>query len=130
MLMLIEDRRPPRATQLASAGDVDPLLRLQQETQLGDDIIRLRTTTHPEEIRITGIPVMCSKCGARRDWMVICDRSTISSRCRCAHEWVEPELTRADYQAMIDVGGVDHSSLEAAAQAMGYDGTLAGTYLA
>jgi hypothetical protein len=130
MPMLIEDRQPPRAIPPTSDGDADPLLRLQQETQLGDGIIRLRTTTHPEEIRITGIPVMCSKCGARRDWMVICDRSTISIRCRCAHEWVEPELTRADYEAMIDVGGVDHPSLEAAAQAMGYDGTLAGTYLA
>ncbi|MET7518318.1 hypothetical protein ABZS88_33710 [Streptomyces sp. NPDC005480] len=128
--MLIEDRQPPRTIPPTSGGDADPLLRLQQETQLGDGIIRLRTTTHPEEIRITGIPVMCSKCGARRDWMVICDCSRISIRCRCAHEWVEPELTRADYEAMIDVGGVDHPCLEAAAQAMGYDGMLAGTYLA
>ncbi|MET9374899.1 hypothetical protein ABZX98_12215 [Streptomyces sp. NPDC002992] len=107
----------------------DPLLRLQQETRLGDGIIRLRATTHPEEIRIGGILVMCPNCGARRDWMVICDRSKISIRCRCAHQWVEPELTRADYDAMIDVGGQDYPSLEAAAQAVGYDGTLAGTYL-
>ncbi|WP_353946476.1 hypothetical protein ABII15_35980 [Streptomyces sp. HUAS MG91] len=102
--------------------------RLQQEPQLGDGVIRLRATTHPEEIRITGIPVMCSSCGARRDWMVICDRSTIRIRCRCAYEWIEPELSRADYEAMIDAGGRDHPSLEAAAQAMGYDGALAGTY--
>ncbi|WP_313879507.1 hypothetical protein [Streptomyces sp. FIT100] len=107
----------------------DPLLRLQQETRLGDGIIRLRATTHPEEIRIGGILVMCPKCGARRDWMVICDRSEISIRCRCAHQWVEPELTRADYDAMIDFGGQDYPSLEAAAQAVGYDGTLARTYL-
>ncbi|GGU75915.1 hypothetical protein GCM10010211_47330 [Streptomyces albospinus] len=88
-------------------------------------------TTHPEEIRITGITVMCSQRGARRDWMVICDRNEISIRCRCAHQWVERELTRADYMAMIGEGiGQDYPSLEAAAQAAGYDGTLAGTYLA
>ncbi|WJY50100.1 hypothetical protein QRN89_09880 [Streptomyces chengbuensis] len=126
--MLSEDLRTRRTVLPETAPD-DPLLRLEKETRLGDGIIRLRATTHPEEIRVGGILVMCPKCGARRDWMVICDRSQISIRCRCAHQWVEPELTRADYEAMIDVGGQDYPSLEAAAQAVGYDGTLAGTYL-
>ncbi|WP_406133216.1 hypothetical protein [Streptomyces zaomyceticus] len=126
--MLSEDHRTRRAVLPETAAD-DPLLRLQKEMRLGDGIIRLRATTHPEEIRIGGIPVMCPACGARRDWMVICDRSEISIRCRCAHQWVEPELTRTDYEALIDVGGQDYPSLEAAAQAVGYDGTLAGTYL-
>ncbi|MFI0808185.1 hypothetical protein [Streptomyces echinatus] len=126
--MLSKDLRTRRAMLRETAAD-DPLLRLQQETRLGDGVIRLRVTTRPEEIRIGGILVMCAKCGARRDWMVICDRSEISIRCRCAHQWVEPELTRVDYKAMIDVGGQDYPSLEAAAQAVGYDGTLAGAYL-
>ncbi|MFE5908711.1 hypothetical protein ACFQ6B_06440 [Streptomyces wedmorensis] len=126
--MLSEDLRLRRALLPETAAD-DPLLRLQEETRLGDGIIRLRATTHPEEIRIGGVLVMCPHCGARRDWMVICDRSEISIRCRCAHQWVEPELTHADYEALIDVGGRDYPSLEAAAQAVGYDGTLAGTYL-
>ncbi|MFF9072762.1 hypothetical protein ACF1A9_10685 [Streptomyces sp. NPDC014872] len=126
--MLSEDHRTLRAVLPETAAN-DPLLRLQKETRLGDGIIRLRATTHPEEIRIGGILVMCPACGARRDWMVICDRSEISIRCRCAHQWVEPELTRADYEAMIDVGGQDYPSLEAAAEAVGYDGVLAGTYL-
>ncbi|WP_236244021.1 hypothetical protein [Streptomyces sp. CC210A] len=126
--MLSEDLRTRRAVLPETAAD-DPLLRLQRETRLGDGLIRLRATTHPEEIRIGGILVMCPACGARRDWMVICDRSEISIRCRCAHQWVEPELTRADYEAVIDVGGQDYPSLEAVAQAVGYDGTLAGTYL-
>ncbi|MFE7539251.1 hypothetical protein [Streptomyces platensis] len=40
------------------------------------------------------------------------------------------ELTRADYLAMVGEGiGQDYPSLEEAAQAAGYDGTLAGTYL-
>ncbi|WP_257155743.1 hypothetical protein [Streptomyces sp. Ru87] len=127
--MLKERLRPQRAALPETACGEDPLLRLQQETQLGDGHIRLRATTHPEEIVITGIPVMCPQCGARRDWMVICDRDEISIRCRCAHQWVERELTRADYEAMIDVGGQDYPSFEAATRAAGYDGMLAGIYL-
>ncbi|MFC9643503.1 hypothetical protein ACFTZF_33880 [Streptomyces mirabilis] len=130
MQMLNEGLRPQRTVLPETAFGHDPLLRLQQETQLGDGSIGLRATTHPEEIVITGIPVMCPQCGARRDWMVICDRNEIIVRCRCAHQWVERELTRADYVAMIDVGGKDYPSLEAVAQAAGYDGTLAGVYLA
>ncbi|MFE0187595.1 hypothetical protein [Streptomyces sp. NPDC059008] len=128
--MLSEDLQSPRTAQPATTSGDDPLLRLQQETQPAGDNIGLRATTHPEEIRITGIAVMCPQCGARRDWMVICDRNEISIRCRCAHQWVERELTRADYMAMIGEGiGQDYPSLEAAAQAAGYDGALAGAYL-
>lgn len=129
MQILGEDLHPQRTVLPETALGDDPLRRLQKEMQLGDGSIRLRATTHPEEIVITGIPVMCPQCGARRDWMVICDRNEISIRCRCAHQWVERELTRADYEAMIDVGGQDYPTLEAAAQATGYDGTLAGIYL-
>ena len=130
MQILDEDLHPQSTVLPETAPGDDPLLRLQQEVQLGDGNIGLRATTHPEEIVITGIPVMCPQCGARRDWMVICDRNEISIRCRCAHQWAERELTGADYEAMIDVGGQDYPSLEAAAQATGYDGTLACTYWA
>ncbi|MFF3689964.1 hypothetical protein [Streptomyces sp. NPDC002187] len=129
MQMLDHGLQPQRTVLPETVFGDDPLLRLHKETQLGDGNIRLRATTHPEEIVITGIPVMCPQCGARRDWMVVCDRNEISIRCRCAHQWVERELTRSDYDAMIDVGGQDYPSLEAAAHAAGYDGTLAGTYL-
>lgn len=41
-----------------------------------------------------------------------------------------PELTRADYMEMIGEGiSQDYPSLEAAARAVGYDGTLGGAYL-
>ncbi|HCA84143.1 MAG TPA: hypothetical protein DEQ61_00705 [Streptomyces sp.] len=128
--MLSRDLQSQRTVHPASAPGDDPLQRLQEETQPSGGDVRLRATTHPEEIVITGITLMCPQCGARRDWMVICDHNEISIRCRCAHQWIEPELTRADYEAVIDIGGQDYPSLEAAAQAAGYDGTLAGTYLA
>ncbi|MFF5636162.1 hypothetical protein [Streptomyces sp. NPDC012825] len=73
----------------------------------------------PDEIRIGGILVMCAACGARCDWMVVRDRSEISIRCRRAHQWGEQEPTRADYEAMIDVGGQDCPSPEAAARDVG-----------
>ncbi|MDX3097123.1 hypothetical protein PV417_21665 [Streptomyces sp. ME19-03-3] len=79
--MLSEDLQTHRAVLPETAAD-DPLLRLQKETRLGDGVIRLRATTHPEETRIGGILVMCPACGARRDWMVICDRSEMSIQCR------------------------------------------------
>ncbi|WP_327157688.1 hypothetical protein [Streptomyces tubercidicus] len=127
--MLSEDVRAHRTVlPLAKSAD-DPLLRLQAETQPYGQV-HLRCTTHPEEITITGITVMCPRCSARRDWMVICDRNTVSIRCRCSHQWVERELTRQDFERMIDCGGEYFPSLEAAAQSAGYDGTLAGTYLA
>lgn len=129
MQILHEGLRPERTVLPERDLGDDPLRRLQEEIQLGDGSIGLRATTHPEEIVITGIPVMCPRCGARRDWMVICDRKEISIRCRCARQWIERDLSRADYEAMIDVGGQDYPSLDAAAQAAGYDGTLAGIYL-
>ena len=76
----------------------------------------MHVTTDDEHTRITppetrpptthyGITVMCLACGARRDWMVICDvPGRIFIRCRCAHQWHEPELGRADYDRMIGEG--------------------------
>ncbi|MFG3253286.1 hypothetical protein [Streptomyces sp. NPDC048172] len=107
----------------------DPLLRLQDASE-PDDSTRIQTTTHPDRITITGITVMCAKCAARREWLVICDRQNqIFLRCRCAHEWHEPELTRAEFDAMAGEGGQKYPSLEAVVRDTGYDGTLAGTYL-
>lgn len=128
--MLSNDLENQRTAPPRTVPSVDPLLRLQEETQPSKRDSGLRAPTHPDEIRITGLTVLCPECGARRDWMVICDRAEIGIRCRCTHQWIERELTRADYFAMIDEGiGQDYPSLEAAAQAVGYDGTLPGTYL-
>ncbi|GFE17925.1 hypothetical protein Sgleb_59720 [Streptomyces glebosus] len=127
--MLSEDVRVHRTVLPPANPDNDPLLRLQAETQQSGEV-HLRCTTHPEELAITGITVMCPRCSARRDWMVICDRNTVSIRCRCSHQWVEREISRQDFEGLIDSGGEYFPSLEAAAQSAGYDGTLAGTYLA
>ncbi|WP_019359458.1 hypothetical protein [Streptomyces sp. AA1529] len=127
--MTTEELQHSRTILPETAFGDDPLLRLQEASE-PDDSIWTYTTTHPDPITVTGITVMCAKCGARRDWMVICDRrNQIFLRCRCAHEWHEPELTRADYQAMAGKGGQKYPSLDAVVRDAGYDGTLAGTYL-
>ncbi|QDY78171.1 hypothetical protein [Streptomyces qinzhouensis] len=134
------DQQPRTTTQPApapeplapvpAAGD-DPLRRLQQEIHPDGVRVRIRSVDHPEELFITGLVVICPNCGARRDWMVICDGNQISIRCRCAHQWHEPELTRADFEAMTggNTTGPVYPSLEDAARATGFDGAFTGMYL-
>ncbi len=106
----------------------EPLLRLGEEMQRPDDEHLVQCTTHPGELAITGIIQMCPACGARRDWLIICDRSQVSIRCRCAHQWIERELGRADFEAMADPGGDVYDSLQVAIQATGFNGEFAGAY--
>ncbi|MFI1887787.1 hypothetical protein [Streptomyces jumonjinensis] len=91
----------------------------------------MRSVDHPEELFITGLVVICPHCAARRDWMIICDGNRIDIRCRCAHQWHEPELTRADFEVMTggNTTGPVYPSLEDAARATGFDGTFTGMYL-
>ncbi|WP_063729202.1 hypothetical protein [Streptomyces sp. RTd22] len=126
--MPTKDLQQSRAILAETLFGDDALLRLQGESE-PDDSIRIRTTLHSDPIAITGITVMCPHCGARRDWLVICDvLGRIFLRCRCAHQWHEPELTRADFNAMVGEGGQKYPSLEALARDTGHDGTLAGAY--
>uniref|UniRef100_UPI001E530382 hypothetical protein n=1 Tax=Streptomyces clavuligerus TaxID=1901 RepID=UPI001E530382 len=119
----------PAPAPVRASGD-DPVLRLQQEYRPDGVRIRMRSVNHPEELFITGLVVICPNCGARRDWMVICDGPRIDIRCRCAHQWHEPELTRADFEVMVGDGtGPVYPSLDDAARATGYDGTFTGMYL-
>lgn len=126
--MIANDHQARTAPLVTEPGE-DPLLRLQGEAESDRPCIRF--TTRRDPITITGITVMCPACGARRDWMVICDvPGRVFIRCRCAHQWYEPELTRADFNAMVGEGiSTDYPTLEAAARDTGHDGTLAGAYL-
>jgi hypothetical protein len=103
-----------------------PLHRPQPRREPGQ--IAARSTQHPEELVITGITTMCGRCGARRDWLLVCVRDEVSITCRCGHQWVEPEITRADFDALINTPGQVFDSLEEVSRVHGFDGTLAGTY--
>ncbi|MEV5468048.1 hypothetical protein AB0N37_20790 [Streptomyces griseoincarnatus] len=127
-LVLHDDAVRTRTDMAKPTAAEDPLLRLQEETQPHDGEFRVQCTTRPGELTITGIIQMCPACGARRDWLLICDRNQVSIRCRCAHQWVERELGRADFEAMAGTGGEVYDSLQTTIQAAGYGGELSGTY--
>jgi hypothetical protein len=113
----------------APAGS-DPLLQLQYETQPPSGPGATRCLSHPPELSLRGIPVMCSTCRARRDWLLINHGRNVWVRCRCSNQWLEPEISRADFDAMIAIpDGTTYPSVEQGLAALGFDGAFAGTYL-
>ena len=77
-----------------------------------------------------GIPVMCSACRARRDWLLINHGRNVWVRCRCSNQWLEPEISRADFDALIAIpDGTTYPSVEQGLAALGFDGAFAGIYL-
>lgn len=109
----------------------DPLRQLQYETEppIGPGVTRC--TGHSRELALRGIPVMCSACQARRDWILINHGRNVWIRCRCGNQWLEPEITRVDFESMItSPNWTNYPTLEQAMTARGFDGSFAGTYLA
>ncbi len=90
----------------------------------------IRGLSHPQELTLRGIPVLCSACGAGRDWLLINRGRDIWIRCRCAEQWLEPEITRADYEAMLTCpAGTTYPTVQRALLALGFDGSFSGAYL-
>lgn len=113
----------------APAGS-DPLLQLQYETQPPSGPCATRCLSHPPVLSLRGIPVMCSDCRARRDWLLINHGRNVWVRCRCSNQWLEPEISRADFDAMIAIpDGTTYASVEQGLAALGFDGAFAGAYL-
>ncbi|GAA2535278.1 MULTISPECIES: hypothetical protein [Streptomyces] len=107
-----------------------PLLQLQYETRPANGPGAIRCVGHSRELALGGIPVMCSACQARRDWLLISHGRNVWIRCRCGDQWLEPEISRADFDAMIDIAdGTAYPSIEQGLIALGFDGVFAGTYL-
>jgi len=76
------------------------------------------------------MPVVCRACGARRDWLLISQGPNVWVRCRCSQQWLEPEISRSEFDAMIAVPlGATYASTEEGLLALGFDGSFAGTYL-
>ncbi|MEV7121176.1 hypothetical protein [Kitasatospora griseola] len=108
----------------------DPLLQLEYETAppSGPDVIR--GVQCPHELALRGMPVICSACCAGRDWLLINHRRNVWVRCRCGNQWLEPEITRGDFDAMLTNPTWTHyPTLQQGQVALGFDGTLAGIYL-
>jgi hypothetical protein len=108
----------------------DPLLHLEEEWQ-GPAPGDWRSLGHPDELVIAGIPQRCPACSARRDWLLICWQGRVSIRCRCAHQWAEPEITCARFNELSAARPrpVRYANVEELLRARGFDGSLGGTYL-
>ncbi|WP_411076239.1 hypothetical protein [Streptomyces sp. cmx-4-7] len=108
----------------------DPLLQLQNETRPADGPGATRCLSHPHELALGGIPVMCSGCRARRDWLLLNHGRNVWVCCRCGDQWLEPEISRADFDALIGTPDVtNYPSVEQVLTALGFDGAFAGIYL-
>jgi hypothetical protein len=86
-----------------------------------------RSTTHGAELRPRGFLITCGYCSATRDWLIVEVLGKVYIRCRCTHEWLEPEL---DLDAFNDLfGEVTRvwDSLPDVITSLGFDGLLAGT---
>ncbi|MGV4927615.1 hypothetical protein K2224_28875 (plasmid) [Streptomyces sp. BHT-5-2] len=108
----------------------DSLLQLESETQRPSGPGATRCLNHPRELALRGIPVMCTACRARRDWLLINHGRNVWIVCRCSNQWLEPEISRADFDALIAIpDGTTYPSVEQGLTALGFDGAFAGTYL-
>ncbi|MFD8703761.1 hypothetical protein ACFV1W_14235 [Kitasatospora sp. NPDC059648] len=87
----------------------------------------IRAVPHPAELNPRGITITCTGCGARRDWLLLAVRDQIFVRCRCAHEWPEPDLTRADFDRHYVEPEHEWDDFDTAMRALAFDGLLAGT---
>lgn len=128
-------RTTDRTTELAPAPlvlptDTVPVLQFQDETRPADGPCAIRCVGHSRELALDGIPVLCSACRARRDWLLINHGRNVWIRCRCGNQWLEPEINRADFDALIGgPHGTTYPSVEAGLHALGFDGAFAGIYL-
>ncbi|MFJ9459122.1 hypothetical protein ACIRST_29040 [Kitasatospora sp. NPDC101447] len=86
----------------------------------------IRAVPHPDELRPRGLAIACARCGATRDWLLLNVRALVFVRCRCAHEWHESDLTRADFDESFTSVERTWSTLEEAMTALAFDGLLAG----
>jgi hypothetical protein len=123
------DRRTATTTTAPPASDA-PLRQPAYQPEPPTGPLAIRCINHPREISLRGIPVVCLACRARRDWLLINQGRTVWVRCRCGAQRAEPEITRADFDALVSTSeGTTYSSVEDAIVAAGFDGALAGIYL-
>jgi hypothetical protein len=118
------------ATPIRLPADGDPLLRLQHETRPPNGPGAARCVGYPQELALRGIPVRCSACLARRDWLLINQGRQVWVHCRCGHQWIEPEITRADFETLLgNPEWTTYPSIDQAMTALGFDGSFVGAYL-
>ena len=86
-----------------------------------------RSIVHGGELCPRGFLITCAHCHATRDWLVVEVLAKVYIRCRCTHEWLEPDLNLDAFNDLF--GEVDRvwDSLPDVITSLGFDGLLAGT---
>ncbi|WP_441247361.1 hypothetical protein [Kitasatospora sp. McL0602] len=129
VLRTTDNQTQPAPAPTATTG-TDPLLQLELQTQPPTGPSAARCLNHPDELALGGIPVICSACQGRRDWLLINKGRHVHIRCRCGNQWPEPEITRADFDAMLDnPQWTNYTTTDEGLTALGFDGSFAGIYL-
>jgi hypothetical protein len=88
-----------------------------------------RTTLHPEELRPRGFLITCAYCEATRDWLIAEVLGKVYIRCRCTHEWLEPDLDLDTFNELFGEVNQIWNNFNEAVTGFGYDGTFSGCYL-
>lgn len=86
-----------------------------------------RTMVHPDELNPRGFLITCACCGASRDWLLVNIAQRVYVRCRCTHEWAEPDLDVETFDNLFSYIEAIWGSYTDAVRANGFDGFLAGT---
>ncbi|KPI02907.1 hypothetical protein OK074_5057 [Actinobacteria bacterium OK074] len=108
----------------AGCSDIPLELRLPAPTEVVGQAF-----PHRDPLSVAGIPVVCTQCSAREDWLILMVEDAVYVRCRCGNEWREPELTPMWFEASKGGPPVEYqSSGEAVVQKLGFDGTFRGIY--
>ncbi|MFJ7278256.1 hypothetical protein [Kitasatospora sp. NPDC098663] len=90
---------------------------------------------HPGPLSPRGMLIACAQCHASRDFLLIHVRSRPGSdlvfvRCRCAHEWLEPDLEASQVAEAQGANAEERqwNSFEEMYRGLGFDGTFRGIY--
>jgi hypothetical protein len=122
--------RATPATPPAGTACRAPLPDLGHEPRPASGPRALRYIRHPQELALRGMPVFCRACNARRDWLLMNQGRDTWIYCRCGTRRLEPEITRAGFEALVGLPDtVVYPTVAAALAAMGFDGGFAGMYL-
>ncbi|MFE3198520.1 hypothetical protein [Embleya sp. NPDC059237] len=122
----MRQRNPDDRPELPPAPNLHPM----PEPGTYDQAALVVCAEHPDELRVTGVPVRCPACDARRDWLLVHHRGHTFIRCRCAHQRHEPDLGTDDFDNLT-AGPPDRywATYSEALVSLGFDGTFAGVYL-
>ena len=89
----------------------------------------VRMVEYPGDLNPRGFPVTCTNCRAERDWLLLEAARRVFVRCRCGHEWEEPELDAEFFDDNFDYPDRSWQDAGKALTDLGFSGEFAGMYI-